>query len=89
VTENQIELGRHALGLPNKRKTSHRNHFCASAGHTDYEDWLQMVAQGNARIINGNALSGGDDVFSLTRGGAEQCLAYREKLDVEDFPVLR
>jgi hypothetical protein len=29
LTDRQRELARHALGFPNKKNTSYRNHFCA------------------------------------------------------------
>ncbi len=51
MTENQIELGRHALGLPNKERTSYRNHFCAGPGHTDYPEWMAMREQGKVRDL--------------------------------------
>ena len=86
MTERQIELGRHALGLPNKQRKSYRNHFVAGEGHSDYPDWLQMVEKGNATYRKGNEISGGDDVFWLTEIGAKQCLKGKEKLDSEDFP---
>lgn len=86
MTECQIELGRHALGLPNPRKTSYRNHFCAGVSHSDYPHWMAMVKDGNATHRSGNQLSGGDDIFWLTKAGAMLCLMGREKLDDEDFP---
>ena len=42
MTEDQIAHARHA-GLPNDRKVSYRNHFVAGPGHSDYQDWLEMV----------------------------------------------
>ena len=86
MTENQRELARHALGLPNKQRTSYRNHFCAGAGHSDYPEWVVMVEQGDATHRNGSDLSGGDDVFCLTEKGANSALLPREKLSTEDFP---
>ena len=85
MTENQIELGRHALGLPNPKRRSYRNHFCAGATHSDYEDWMRMVQSGDATHRNGNAITGGDDVFWLTKAGATACLKLGEQLDSEDF----
>jgi hypothetical protein len=81
MTESQRELGRHALGLPNKQRTTYRNHFCAGQGHTDYLDWMAMVSEGNAVRADGTPLSGGDDVFSLTIQGARLCLNPNEHLD--------
>ena len=87
MTENERQLARHALGLPNKQRKSYRNHFVAGPGHSDFEAWLAMVESGHATRRKGNELSGGDDVFWLTEKGARTALAVREKLDVEDFPI--
>lgn len=87
MTPRQVELARHALGLPNKRRRSYRNHFVAGRTHEDYGDWTAMVAAGFARQKSGSALSGGDDFFWLTEAGARRALKARESLDLEDFPA--
>ena len=87
MTLAQIELARHALGLPNKRRQSYRNYFVAGKGHEDYPAWLQMVEQGDARRYDGTKVHfGGDDLFTLTIAGAEKALQRGERLDPEDFP---
>lgn len=78
---------RHALGLPNKRRQTYRNHFVAGEGHADWHDWMLMVAAGLATKHRPGVLSGGDDVFTLTRAGAEMALHNRERLDPEDFKL--
>lgn len=83
----QRELARHALGLPNKRRLSYRNHFVAGLGHSDYDVWFAMVEAKAARMRSGNALTGGDPVFWLTTEGAQAALNRGEKLDPEDFPL--
>lgn len=85
MTPYQVELGRHALGLPNKRKTSYRNHFCAGLAHSDYSYWAEMVRNGYAKKHSATEITGGDDLFVLTKAGALLCLSGDEKLDVEDF----
>lgn len=85
MTENQIELGRHALGLPNKYRESYRNHFVAGSTHDDYAEWMVMVSEGNAIRLEPSELYGGDFCFSLTRFGAEKCLREKERLDPEDL----
>jgi hypothetical protein len=85
MTEKQIELGRHALGLPNKQRTSYRNHFVTGIGCSDFDEWMRMVAKGKAFRRTGNVFSGGDDIFWLTKVGATECLKPREKLSAEDF----
>lgn len=87
MTLKQIELGRHALGLPNRGRKSYRNHFCASATHDDYADWMEMVGQGTAMRSLGNELSGHDFVFRMTNAGALTCLRAGERLDREDFEI--
>lgn len=88
MTNQQKELARHALGLPNSQRTSYRNHFVTGDGSDDYADWMAMVQAGEARRRNGNALTGGDDLFLLTTQGAKAALNRYERLDREDFPVL-
>lgn len=86
MTLREIELARHALGLPNKMRMSYRNRFVAGEGHDDYKDWLQMVADGNAGMRDGSKLPyAGDSLFWLTHDGAKQALKRGEKLDPEDF----
>lgn len=86
MTPDQIELARHALGLPNRRRCSYRNHFVAGPGYSDFDNWTAMVATGDARTRAGNPLTGGDPLFWLTRQGAENALRRGERLDPEDFP---
>lgn len=88
MTKTQRDLARHALGLPNKRKVSYRNYFVTGEGSSDYDHWVAMVAMGASRQRKGNDLSGGDDVFRLTRAGAEYALNDGEKLSSEDFPKI-
>jgi len=87
MSETQRNLARHALGL-SRSKVSYRNHFVTEKGSTNYDHWVAMVAIGAARQINGNALSGGDDVFWLTRDGAKYALNDGENLSAEDFPQI-
>lgn len=87
MSPEQIELARHALGLPNSRRQSHRNHFVAGEGHSDYVAWCDMVASSDARGRKDSQLTGGDPVFWLTRSGAEKALKPGERLCPEDFPA--
>jgi hypothetical protein len=86
VSEREIELARHALGLPNKRRCSYRNYFVAGPGHIDYEHWQWMVFAGNATVRRRLPL-GGDHCFYLTDNGAIPALRSGEWLDPEDFPT--
>jgi hypothetical protein len=85
--DQRRELARHALGLPNKRNQSYRNHFVAGERHPDYVAWCDMVAAGLARGRKGSAFTGGDNIFWLTAVGAKSALKKGEALDPEDFPV--
>ncbi len=86
MTPEQKALARHAIGLPNKRKMTYRNHFVTGEGSLDHPAWMQMVSDGNAWRRNGSPLTGGDDLFGLTRAGAELALNKGERLCLEDFP---
>ena len=83
MTAKQIEMARHALGLPNKKNTTYRNHFCIPPGSEGYEDWEQLVADGMAvKAIGGAGWSG--DFFYLTLTGAKAVLQTKEHLSRED-----
>lgn len=87
MTPEQKALARHALGLPNAARTSHRNRFVTGPGCVDFHHWMDMVDAGLARRRCGTTLPfGGDDLFRLTRAGADQALEPGEQLDPEDFP---
>lgn len=86
MTPAQRDLARHALGLPNVSRKSYRNRFVAPAESEDGKAWTDLVVQGLARRRDGTELSGGMDMFWLTREGAEAALLPREKLCSEDFP---
>jgi hypothetical protein len=86
MTPDQIELARHALGLPSKRRVSYRNHFVTGPGGSDYDNWMAMVTAGEARRRAGSQLTGGDDLFWLTTEGATAALKAGERLDPKDFP---
>ena len=89
MNPTQIELARHALGLPSKDGRSYRNRFCAGIHHPDYAHWVAMVVTGDAILHDGKSLPfGGDDLFELTRQGATAALHRGEQLDVEDFPEI-
>lgn len=81
-----LPLARHALGLPNKRKRSYRNHYVTGPGGFDHATWVRMVDAGLATRRRGGVLTGGDDLFRLTKAGAIAALADGETLDPEDFP---
>lgn len=88
MTPNQIELARHALGFQRPQiKQSYRNSFVAGPGHDDHAAWIEMVSAGDATRIDGATIPfGGDDLFHLTKTGAQKALRRGERLSPEDFP---
>lgn len=85
LSSTQIGLARHALGLPNRRRMSYRNHFVVDGG-LDHDEWMRMVEIRAARRSPGNEITGQMDLFRLTEAGARSALGRRERLDPEDFP---
>ncbi len=84
MTNRQRALVRHALGLPNEHAVSYRRHFVAGPGHTDFRDWHDLVANGDA--VAGTArFRDGNTTFLVTRQGAIRALEEGERLDQEDF----
>lgn len=85
----QRDLARHALGLPNRQRKSHRNHFVTGEGCNDHAEWMALVEMGFARRRAGSALTGGDDLFRLNLDAAKLVLDLGETLDTEDFEFVR
>jgi hypothetical protein len=85
MTPNQIELARHALGLPNDGRLSYRNYFTAGPGHPDFHEWMAMVSAGDAITEKRSGL-GGDHLFWLTLSGARKAMLPGEEIDDSDFP---
>jgi hypothetical protein len=86
MTPEQIELARHALGLPNDREVSYRNRFSADPGGADYDHWVKMVEQGDAEMRSKVEMHGGMTLFWLTEQGARKAIKGIESLCPEDFP---
>ena len=88
MTERQIEFSRHALGLPNKKSMTYRNHFCVGEGSDGYSEWDDLVAQGLAvKAAGGTEWCG--DFFYLTMEGAKQVLLPKEHISREDAMRMR
>lgn len=83
-TPEQIELARHALGLPNDRRRSYRNRYLAGGPSPE---WSGMVDAGMAE--RGETCSRGMTWFWLTRAGAQAVLKRGERLCSEDFPLAK
>ncbi|MET3925582.1 hypothetical protein [Devosia sp. 2618] len=86
MSPEQVELARHALGLPNRSNKSYRNRFVTAE---DDPNWCEMVRNGEARMRSAKTLPfDGDALFWLTIKGATAALKGRETLCPEDFPVV-
>ena len=82
MTPKQRDLARHALGLPNKKKTAYRNHYCIEPGSPDYLQWEDLVSKKMAvKALGGKEWSG--DFFYLTFSGAKAALWGDEHLSRE------
>ena len=88
MTDTQRELARHALGFPNKKNESYRNHFCTGPGSTDFEHWEDLVAQGLATKRTDGPW-GGDHMFYLTLKSALMVRGPKEHLSREDAEAMR
>jgi hypothetical protein len=67
LTIKQVEQIRHCIGLSSRNKTTNRNHFVTGPGSDDYDSWMDLVAKGYANRRAGSEISGGDDIFWVTR----------------------
>ncbi|WP_342152282.1 hypothetical protein [Methylorubrum sp. SB2] len=81
MTPRQLELARHALGLPNRTRRSYRNRFLAGG---ESPEWRAMVAAGQAERAEPD--EHGRTWFWLTTAGALAALGKGERLCPEDFP---
>jgi len=75
LTTREKELIRHAVGFDGRSKTSYRNHFVVGPGMEDYDVWMGLVKRGLAYHAEPSPLSGGDDIFWVSRAAA---LAVRQ-----------
>lgn len=76
VTDYQISLLHHTLGLSEHRRESYRNHFVAGDGHSDMRhlEALERVGLMERRRSPG-FLADGDIVFAATDTGREAAIA--------------
>ncbi len=88
MNKKQLKLARHALGLPNGKNLSFRNHFCIGEGGDGYEEWEDLVSKGMAvKARGGKEWSG--DFFYLTLPGAKEALLSHEHISREDAARMR
>jgi len=66
----QLDALRHALGIgADGAKPAFRNHFVTGEGSDDHVVCMALVERGLMTRRTGSALSGGDDIFSVTAEG--------------------
>ncbi|PBJ83740.1 hypothetical protein CMZ84_04425 [Lysobacteraceae bacterium NML93-0399] len=66
----QLDTLRHALGIgADGTKPAFRNHFVTGEGSEDHAVCMVLVDRGLMTRRTGSALSGGDDIFSVTAEG--------------------
>ena len=72
ITPTMLQILQHALGTDKYgRGGQYRSHFVTGAGSTDHAACMLAVEHGLMTRHGGNALSGGDDIFIVTRAGVD------------------
>lgn len=70
--DSKLDILQHALGLDEYgRGNSYRNFFATGPGSEDFAMCRELVASGLMTEHRGNALSGGNPVFTVTPAGRE------------------
>lgn len=64
-----IELMQHALGISERNRTPYRNYFLAGEGHTDNENWKELVSDGFATSRPAPDFAGGGTLYHVTEKG--------------------
>ncbi|WP_313178937.1 hypothetical protein [Stenotrophomonas sp.] len=66
----ELQILRHALGVGDGGlERSYRNHYVTGEGGADHQHCLALVARGYMVQRAGNAITGGDDLFTVTDAG--------------------
>lgn len=84
MTPEQLDMARHALGLPNRQRRSYRNRYFANKDGAGDRAWQGMVANGEAEHLR--TKSAVTHRYALTPKGARAALREGERLCQEDFP---
>lgn len=70
--DSRLHILQHSLGLDKYGGgTQFRNHFVTGEGSKDFDNCRALAADGLMTERAGNALSGGDSIFCVTRKGIE------------------
>lgn len=68
----RLHILQHSLGVDRYGQgRQYRNHFVTDEGSSDYQHCMALVEAGLMTRRPGNALSGGDDIFIVTRAGID------------------
>lgn len=66
----ELHILRHALGVGDDGlEGSYRNHFVTGKGGADHQHCMALVARGYMVQRAGNAITGGDDLFTVNEAG--------------------
>ncbi|EQM87204.1 hypothetical protein L681_20810 [Stenotrophomonas maltophilia MF89] len=66
----ELHILRHALGVGDGvLERSYRNHFVTGEGGADHQHCMALVARGYMVQRAGNAITGGDDLFTVNEAG--------------------
>ena len=69
---SRLQILQHSLGLDQYGDgRQYRNHFCTGPGSDDFGICRSLVEDGLMAERAGNALSGGDSIFHVTRSGID------------------
>lgn len=74
VTETQLGLLHHTLGVTPEKRTPFRNHFMAGEGHHDQLDLKALEASGFMSRQDNAEWLGGGDLFRVTDAGESYAL---------------
>ncbi len=70
LPEAELHILRHALGVGDGGlDRSYRNHFVMGEGGADHKHCMALVARGFMVQRAGNAITGGDDLFTVNEAG--------------------
>lgn len=79
ITDYQLKLLHHTLGLRPDRREPTRNHFVAGLGHDDLRHLDDMVRAGLMKLqMTPSFLADGDMVFAATSAGIDAAVAALE-----------
>jgi hypothetical protein len=79
LTPKELHILKHALGVPDAKrapKEFYRSHFVTGVGSVDHPGCMRLAELGLMSRRPGSALSGGDDIFLVTKAGEQFVRAH-------------